>query len=161
MTGKDPRPGTDRLCFHCGRCRAIQSQHGYCSPQCRFWSMVTVTDYCWEWNGSKNTSKKGYGRITVLGVRWLAHRYAYTLLVGDIPDGLELDHVVCRNTMCVNPAHLEPVTSIEHDRRSDHGAYNRIKTHCSHGHGYTSDNTRTDKNGRRHCRQCERERRRA
>jgi hypothetical protein len=47
-----------------------------------------------------------------------AHRFAYELLVGPIPEGLVIDHL-CRNRRCVNPAHLEPVTAEENWRRGD------------------------------------------
>jgi hypothetical protein len=45
-----------------------------------------------------------------------AHRFYYEQHVGPIPEGLQLDHL-CRNTRCVNPAHLEPVTGAENMRR--------------------------------------------
>jgi hypothetical protein len=69
---------------------------------------------CWVWQLSKNP--KGYGSIWHEGKCWAAHRLSYTLLVGPIPEGLQLDHL-CRNTSCVNPAHLEPVTNTENQRR--------------------------------------------
>ncbi|MFF4531456.1 HNH endonuclease signature motif containing protein [Streptomyces sp. NPDC001407] len=46
-----------------------------------------------------------------------AHRTAYSLMVGEVPDGLQIDHL-CRNALCVNPAHLEPVTPSENIRRA-------------------------------------------
>lgn len=81
----------------------------------RFWTKVKLVKQggaCWEWIGT--TDRNGYGHI------WggpgkgplAAHRVAYELLVGPIPDGLCLDHL-CRNTSCVNPQHLEPVTYAE------------------------------------------------
>lgn len=90
----------------------------------RFWRHVQPTGFCWEWIGRK--SKKGYGFVEFCGadynVRWsrVAHRISYGLLVGPIPEGLQLDHL-CRNTSCVNPDHLDPVTSGENSRRGRKG----------------------------------------
>lgn len=106
---------------------------------------------CWIWKGAPN--KKGYGRFTVNGRRYLAHRYAHLLWIGALVDGMEIDHL-CRNTRCVNPQHLEQVTPEEHARRTDQGAYQRSKTHCPAGHAYTPENTRMEGN-RRHCRSCD------
>lgn len=150
---KDPRPDTERPCYQgCGE-RAVAGQNGYCGPVCRFWSKVLKTETCWIWQGARHNSK-GYGRLDAMGVRWLAHRYAYALLIGPIGDGLELDHL-CQNTGCVNPRHLEPVTSEEHAQRTEQGAYQTAKTRCPAGHVYDEENT-NHRNGRRHCRACER-----
>lgn len=149
----DPRPGSSRPCYGCGIRRATRGQFGFCAPYCRFWAKVALASDCWNWAGAKHNSK-GYGRFDAYGVRWLAHRYAFTLLVSDIPDGLELDHL-CKNTRCVNPYHLEPVSSEEHDRRTDQGAHQRARTHCPQGHEYTPENTRLSRTGGRHCRACD------
>ncbi len=72
-------------------------------------------DECWLWI---TTSTSAYGTFRLDSGRYVvAHRFAYELLVGPIPDGLTLDHL-CRKTRCVNPAHLEPVTHSENSRRS-------------------------------------------
>lgn len=71
---------------------------------------------CWEWTGGRSAA--GYGMIRDEGqVVVYAHRALYQLLVGPIPEGLELDHL-CRNRACVNPAHVEPVTHEENMRRA-------------------------------------------
>lgn len=80
----------------------------------RFWRLVDKSGDCWLWMGAK---WKGYGQFGVQqspGVWPLrkAHRVAYELIVGPIPDGMQLDHL-CRNPSCVNPDHLEPVTNRE------------------------------------------------
>jgi len=84
----------------------------------RFWAKVNKTVTCWVWTSTIDTY--GYGifqesypeRKTVK-----AHRVAYTLVKGDIPEGLTLDHL-CYNIKCVNPDHLEPVTLSENSKRA-------------------------------------------
>lgn len=116
----------------------------------RFWLQVTfgTHDDCWAWKGAQNN--KGYGRVRFNSVAVYAHRLAYELLIGPIPDGLELDHL-CRNRACVNPAHLEPVTHQENVARA------LFKTHCPKGHEYTDTNTIRDGRSRK-CRICKRAR---
>lgn len=85
-----------------------------------------------------------------------AHRIAWTLLRGDIPEKLVIDHL-CRNRSCVNPWHMEPVTNQENiDRGLFRTTWAPLKTHCPQKHEYTDDNTRIDPCGHRRCRICER-----
>ena len=114
----------------------------------RFWKKVAVTagDGCWEWNGYVRPN--GYGQF---GRNQAAHRVAYELGVGPIPQGMELDHL-CRNRRCVRPSHLEPVSHPENTRRG--GA--AVKA-CPQGHPYDEANTywlKSPGTGRRHCRAC-------
>lgn len=113
---------------------------------------------CWSWTGA---TARGYGRIRAgRAPRFRvaqAHRVVYEALVGPIPDGLELDHL-CRNTRCVNPEHLEPVTGKVNTLRGIGGAAAKAaQTHCIRNHPFDATNTRVAQNGTRHCRRCERD----
>lgn len=113
-------------------------------------------DACWLWPLSRATH--GYGQVRIGGKTMRAHRAAYELLIGPVPEGLELDHL-CRNRACVNPAHLAPVThQINLLRGVGFAAAHAVKTHCPHGHAYNAHNTYIDKKGQRHCRACKRTR---
>lgn len=67
---------------------------------------------CWRWTGMTTGTRRVYG----IYCSHRAHRVVYEALIGPIPKGLQLDHL-CRNTRCVNPEHLEPVTREENLRR--------------------------------------------
>ena len=112
---------------------------------------------CWIWTGA--TTSHGYGHLYVAAKHWSAPRLAYTLFVGQIPPRMEIDHL-CRNRLCVNPAHLEPVTTRTNlVRGSGWSGRNAQKTHCKHGHPFDEHNTRIRHRGhRRHryCRECNR-----
>lgn len=128
----------------------------------RFWNKVDKNgplfngEPCWLWTAAR--SSEGYGRIAVNRISSYAHRVAYEMEVGPVPDGLQLDHL-CRNRVCVNPAHLEPVTTGENTRRGDGPTVTRERgfalTHCAQGHEFTPDNTYTVPGlGWRRCRIC-------
>lgn len=102
---------------------------------------------CLIWQGTQAGGHPS-SRYPHTGDRY-AHRLAYELAKGPIPQGLEIDHV-CRRKLCVNPAHLEAVTRHENMHRGVKGQ----KTHCIRGHEFTPDNTRIDPNGTRHCKAC-------
>ena len=109
---------------------------------------------CWVWNGSRESS--GYGVISVEGRQRPAHRVSYELIIGPIPDGLQLDHL-CRNRACINPLHLEPVTLKENVLRGNGApAQNGRKEECKRGHPLEGSNVRWQ-NGARICRTCVRE----
>lgn len=118
-------------------------------PEERFWAATNKRGpaECWEWQATRTSA--GYGHFHVSGRLVSSHRFAYELLVGPIPEGLELDHL-CRNPACVNPAHLEPVTHSENILRGvGPVAENARKTHCPRGHPFTADDV-TIRDGRVH-----------
>ena len=118
------------------------------------WGRVDKSGECWIWQGSKLPN--GYGTL-VIGSRTdgsrqrhYAHRLAYEIAVGEIPDGLQIDHL-CNVRDCVNPAHLEPVTTQENSRR---GAERRQS--CKRGHPFAGENLYIRPDGYRECLTCRR-----
>lgn len=82
---------------------------------------------CWIWQRSVNSA--GYGQLTEGGKYWLAHRYAYTALLGEIPEGLLIRHGSMCSTRCCNPQHLELGTDLDnyYDSIEKHNASNLLK----------------------------------
>lgn len=118
------------------------------------YSAVTESG-CWVW---QRPLKNGYGEVSIRNRCRKAHRVAYQLLVGPIPDGLSLDHL-CRNRACINPAHLEPVTNrVNVLRGVGPTAANAAATHCGRGHALTPDNLRQSALPWRLCLTCDRDR---
>lgn len=73
----------------------------------RFWGRVSQGDGCWVWAG--RLKPDGYGEFSLHGKEQLAHRVAYRLVRGDIPEGKFIDHI-CHTVACVKPAHLRLAT---------------------------------------------------
>lgn len=125
-----------------------------------FWARVQPdSGGCWIWMGARTPA--GYGSVGTgkrSGVSIVyAHRFAYELVKGQIPDGLVIDHL-CRVPPCVNPEHLEAVTHRENVRRGKNGVLRHLHAPrasranpdgCLRGHPYT-----TTASGRRYCRTC-------
>ena len=116
---------------------------------------------CWVWIGANTGGEHPYG-VTWDGTRRVkAHRFSYEASGRTIPDGLVIDHL-CRNTRCVRPSHLEPVTAAENILRGTAPGPRAINTNlCKRGHEYTPENTFVRGDGYRECRECMRMRSRA
>ena len=107
---------------------------------------------CWIWMGV--TNNKGYGRVVDGGKRMVMHRYLYEFFKRPIQDGKQIDHL-CRVRCCVNPEHLEQVSSKENTYRGNGPtSINRAKTHCIYGHAFDEVNTMYLSRQRR-CRKCD------
>lgn len=119
----------------------------------RFWGKVEKTATCWLWQG--HLSRGGYGHFAVGSRPIKAHRFAYSLINGEIPDGLVVLHS-CDTPACVNPDHLSVGTDSDNQRDSVQKKRHREsrKSICPHGHPYSEDNTYVDPRGRRQCRVC-------
>jgi len=127
---------------------------------------VVANSGCWEWTGNNKKDDYGYSYLSLnfkgkknltLGV----YRAMYALIHGLPAKGLHLDHL-CRNVNCINPKHLEPVTTQENQKRSPVSitTVNSSKTHCLNGHEFNEQNTYIPpkRQNRRECRTCKRQR---
>jgi len=115
----------------------------------RFWAKVDKGATCWNWLHSRVGGKAAYGSFN----HDLAHIFAYKTCIGVIPTGFQIDHL-CRNTLCVNPRHLEAVTQRTNNLRSNSPtAINARKSECTKGHPLENSYIYR---GKRHCRECHR-----
>lgn len=186
-------PGTSDQCVECGipksqtrdnkltrgRCRNCYQRHVYALKKNEAFEAIRAqpladrflervrpeANGCHRWTGA--IGGVGYGTLTVDGRTEYAHRVAYTLFVGQIPEGMHIDHAChnrdesclgeerCLHRRCVNPEHLEPVTVQRNILRSplSVAGRNARKTHCKHGHAFTTENTIVKTTGRE-CRAC-------
>ena len=88
---------------------------------------------CLIWQGTKRSN--GYGVTVFKGKQTTTHRVMYQLVVGDVPDGMEIDHT-CNRRDCINPDHLQVVT---HAENMFLGSSRRLT--CRNGHPWTEANT--------------------
>lgn len=105
---------------------------------------------CWIWIGAKGPCRgMVYGVRMVDGKHKKAHTLSYERANGPVPKGMELDHL-CKNTLCINPLHLEPVPHrINVLRGNSPAAKNAKKTNAPCGHPYSGRDSRV-----RYCKPC-------
>lgn len=183
---------SDQTCSDCGR-PSPQLSRGRCNT-CykRWWKTQTragvlvlrpsveerftarrspQANGCIHWTGF--VGKRGYGALSVSGTPTPAHRVAYELFIGPIPEGMVLDHVChnrdlscrggasCLHRRCVNVDHLEPVDFLENFRRSPLTPTGKPpRPFCGKGHALDDENTYVNREGHRKCKECHREDRR-
>lgn len=113
------------------------------------------TPLCWDWTGTLQRS--GYGGFRVGS----AHRASYRLHKGEIPFGMQIDHL-CSVPACVNPDHLDLVTPAQDGaRKKIRNRWRGWATHCAAGHELNDETTLWRANGTgRQCRLCLHERQR-
>lgn len=116
-------------------------------------------DSCLVWIGCFQKSGKNgqalYPSISFKGKTKRGNRLVWSLLNGDIPNGLCICHS-CDNTKCLNPDHLFAASHSENmqDKIKKGRDHNLKKKWCINGHEFSKDNTIIRKDGARSCRQC-------
>lgn len=91
-----------------------------------FWRRVDTSADCSLWTGPVN--RGGYGVYNHLGERCLAHRAAWILTFGPIPDGMGVLHH-CDNPPCVRPDHLFIGTQADNARDMNAKGRNVFQKH--------------------------------
>ncbi len=112
----------------------------------KFWAKVQKSDGCWVWQGC---IVRRYGVLGHDGKQVKAHRVAWGLTNGPIPNGLSVLHK-CDNPPCVRPDHLFLGTQLDNMRdcsakgrsgiRGMNGTGLRDKEHCFRGHLLSPEN---------------------
>ena len=92
----------------------------------RFHERVYKTKNCWFWIGA--LEGHGYGSFRPDDKVWYAHRYAYVLAHGSIPEGFFVLHK-CDIPTCVNPDHLFLGTSVDNNRDTVSKGRNNKNSH--------------------------------
>lgn len=97
--------------------RFLRGHH--CRKEPRYYEVDTgFASPCWIWALSLTPGGYGMERVPGSGPKVYAHRASYERHHGEIPEGLQIDHL-CRERACINPDHLEPVTQQENVRRGN------------------------------------------
>lgn len=105
---------------------------------------------CWLWQGKLNVNGYAVFKINARAVH--VHRWAYETYKEPIPKGMIVDHR-CEHRSCVNPDHLEAVTTKVNNARA--------RTRCFQaGHPLIEGNIYFTSRGTRICRLCDEERKR-
>lgn len=120
------------------------------------WRNFVLREPCREWQ--RAADGKDYGRVRYGDRNWIVPRLVYTLIVGSVPDELDIDHV-CRNHRCCEVTHLDPVPRrINLLRGEGLTSKHAFATHCPAGHPYDEKHTHAHgPDGRwRRCRECNR-----
>ena len=121
----------------------------------RFWASVDPSGDCWLWQGAVHTDRGGYGAFQDGdGIKY-AHRAAWELENGPIPEGMQVCHH-CDNPPCVRGSHLFLGTQKDNiaDMLAKGRGHEQKKTICPQGHPYDEENTRYRAGGGRECRKC-------
>lgn len=109
---------------------------------------------CWLWSLYRN--RDGYGWARRNKVLTTAHRHAWEVANGPIPDDMTVDHR-CFTPACVRPDHLRLLTRPQNcANKNPANRGKRLKTHCKWGHDLSD--ARIKAGGRRDCRKCHRKR---
>lgn len=169
----------------CGSCGAVfvpwNNNQFFCSDLCRFEIKVrrhaaSDSDGCDLWAATRDSC--GYGRFYVHGFLDGAHRFAWTLINGEIPEGMDVGHLchdraaangactrdqTCLHRACVRSSHLRPQTRRDNTLSSANtvASINAAKEFCPAGHPLVGDNLLPDKrhpDWRGWCRSCTQER---
>lgn len=126
------------------RGQSLQARHAHYTDQ-------RQPDECWPWLAS--LSPKGYGQLQDGTSNVAAHRVAYEMAHGPIPEGHQVHHT-CETKACQNPAHLVAMEPGAHTLAgSGFSGTNSRKTHCKRGHPLTPDNVYSY-GGNRACKTC-------
>ena len=149
---------------HTDEARRKMSESRRVDPVQLFWSRVNkngpvhpvLGTPCWLWTGCLNRPDSPYGKFKAAGRQVRAHRFAWEITSGPVPEGLWVLHH-CDNPICVNPAHLFLGTNVENsadrDAKGRTRNQNEGKTRCKHKHLFDEENTYW-LNGGRQCREC-------